>query len=287
MDSEKKAWNEADRGLIAESLTGSRDALEELVLRHQAWIYNIAFRMVMDHDDAADICQEILIKAISNLSTFDPEKGAFRTWLYRITVNHVLSMKKKKFEQRINDFDTYVSLLEKMSDSRGEAHPEAQLLAGEIKIGCMMGMTLCLNRRERLVFILGSIFGISDEEGSEIMEISKVNFRKILSRARKQIYAYIGDVCGHADENNPCRCTGKVKPFLDYKMADPGNLRFNHPDKPTVRERLRNQCNAFVDLYYKPFFFFFRRQPFYEPPDMSRWLREILRHEQFREIFQL
>ena len=287
MDSEKKALNEVDRRLIAESLKGSREALEELVLRHQAWIYNIAFRMVMDHDDAADICQEILIKAISNLSTYDPEKAAFRTWLYRITVNHVLSMKKKKFEQRINDFDTYVSLIEKTSDTSGEAHPEAELLAEEIKIGCMTGMTLCLSRRDRLVFILGSIFGISDEEGSEIMDVSRANFRKILSRARKQIYAYIGNVCGHVDEKNPCRCTGKVKPFLDFGMADPGNLRFYHPDKPTVRERVREKCDTFVDLYYKPFFANFREQPFYEPPDMTRWLRDILRHEQFREIFQL
>lgn len=181
---------------IAEALQGSRESLKKLIIRHREWIYNVAFRMVMDHDDAADICQEILIKAISNLATFDPEKGAFCTWVYRITVNHVLSMKKKKFEYRINDFDTYVSLLEKMSDESGEAHPEAQLLAEEIKISCMMGMTMCLNRRERLVFILGSIFGISDEEGSEIMDISKANFRKILSRARKEIYSYIGDVCG-------------------------------------------------------------------------------------------
>jgi len=284
---DKSGDSRSDNQLIAASLQGSQASLEKLILRHQAWIYNIAFRMVMDHDDASDITQEILIKAISSLSSYDSGKGAFRTWLYRITVNHVLSMKKKKFEYRIHDMETYVSLIEKMSDERPCAHPEKQLLEEEVKIGCMMGMMMCLNRRERLVFIVGGIFGLSDTEGSEIMDISKVNFRKILSRARKKIYSHINGVCSHADSKNPCKCEQKVTSFLALGMADPENLRYHQPSKPAIQDMVVKKYRKFKDLYYEPFFSNYRRQPFYDSPDMSQWLRDIMAQRQFREIFNL
>jgi len=51
-----------DADVVARAQAGNRDALEELVARHQAWIYNIARRMVYVPQDAEDITQEILIK---------------------------------------------------------------------------------------------------------------------------------------------------------------------------------------------------------------------------------
>lgn len=83
-----------DAILIQHALDGNRKSLEQLVADHQPWIYNIAFKMIMDHDDAADITQEILIKIITNLASYNPDRGNFRTWAYRIVVNHVLNMKK-------------------------------------------------------------------------------------------------------------------------------------------------------------------------------------------------
>ena len=279
--------DQSDAQLIAAYLKGDPAALETLVLRHQAWIYNLAFKMVMNHDDAGDITQDILLKAIKALASYDADKGAFRTWLYRITVNHVLSMKKKRFEYRIDDIDTYVSLIEKMPDDQNCSHPEKRLLEEEIKTGCMMGMIMCLNRRERLVFIIGGIFGLPDTEGGEIMDISRDNFRQILSRSRKKIHSHVKDFCGHVDANNPCRCAHKVNAFLTFAMADPQNLRYHHPERPTVKEVAAEKYGAFRDLYYEPFFEFYRQQPFYESPDMVAWLRDMTRHKQFQEIFNL
>ena len=88
-----------DVALVGESLAGDAAALERLVRRHQPWIYNIACRMVFDPDEAQDVTQEILIKLITRLSSYDPERGAFRTWLYRVVANHVLTMKKARREE--------------------------------------------------------------------------------------------------------------------------------------------------------------------------------------------
>ena len=92
-----------DVALVDEARAGSRDALEKLILRHQAWVYNIAVRMVFQPQDAEDVTQEVLVKAITRLSTFQGN-GQFRTWLYRITANHVLNMKRRGGELRPQTF---------------------------------------------------------------------------------------------------------------------------------------------------------------------------------------
>ena|SRR5580765_3144941 len=81
-----------DIGLIEQAKNGDRAALEKLVLRHQAWIYNITVRMVFNPHDAEEVTQEVLIKFITKLTTFKGE-SRFRTWLYRIVANHVLNMR--------------------------------------------------------------------------------------------------------------------------------------------------------------------------------------------------
>ena len=77
-----------DQNLVLRARSGDRQALEDLVQRHQAWIYNIAVRMMHHPQDAEDVTQEILIKVLTRLSSFDG-RSSFRTWLYRIVVNHV------------------------------------------------------------------------------------------------------------------------------------------------------------------------------------------------------
>src|SRR6266850_1337678 len=95
-----------DRALVARARSGSREALEELVRRHQGWIYNIAVRMLYHPHDAEDATQEILIKAVIRLSSFEG-RSSFRTWLYRIVVNHVLNMKRGRVEQTSISFRSY------------------------------------------------------------------------------------------------------------------------------------------------------------------------------------
>src|SRR6266436_5410111 len=95
-----------DDELVAEAQHGNRVALEKLVLRHQAWIYNIAIRMVFHPQDAEEVTQEVLVKVITKLSTFKGE-SKFRTWLYRIAANHVLNMKRRSAEKQVTTFGDY------------------------------------------------------------------------------------------------------------------------------------------------------------------------------------
>src|SRR5262245_48409400 len=104
-----------DARLVERAKNGDRSALEKLVLRHQAWIYNIAVRMVFHPQDAEEVAQEVLVKVITKLSTFKGE-SEFRTWLYRIAANHVLNMKRRSAETRVTTFADYGAAIDRTPD---------------------------------------------------------------------------------------------------------------------------------------------------------------------------
>ena len=95
-----------DHILVLRARSGDHAALEELVRHHQGWIYNIALRMVFYPQDIEDATEEILLKAVTGLSSFEG-RSSFRTWLYRMVVNHVLNMKRGRAEQSLISFTAY------------------------------------------------------------------------------------------------------------------------------------------------------------------------------------
>src|SRR5262249_11263396 len=129
-----------DRTLVARARSGNREALEELVRRHQGWIYNIAVRMLYHPHDAEDATQEILIKAVTQLSSFEG-RSSFRTWLYRIVVNHVLNMKRGRLEQTSISFHSYGHELDNTPDldlpDPTSVPADARLLVAEAMISCV------------------------------------------------------------------------------------------------------------------------------------------------------
>src|SRR6478609_10119099 len=113
--SEVAASGSADAELVEQAKNGDRAALEKLVLRHQAWIYNVAIRMVFQPHDAEEVTQEVLVKVITRLSTFKGE-SSFRTWLYRIAANHVLNMKRRSAERSVMTFADYGAAIDRTPD---------------------------------------------------------------------------------------------------------------------------------------------------------------------------
>src|SRR5206468_11520875 len=104
-----------DQALVARARAGERDALEALVERQQPWIYNFALRMLYHPQDAEDATQEVLVKAINGLASFEG-RSCVRTWLYRIVVNHVLNTKRGRREPEVLTFGCYAHGLDAMPD---------------------------------------------------------------------------------------------------------------------------------------------------------------------------
>src|SRR5438128_4156954 len=143
--------------------------------------------------EAEDTTQEILIKLITKLATFQG-RSSFRTWLYRIVVNHVLNQQRRDWEKRLT-FTEYGRGLDKAPDldlpDPNSVPVELGLIVEEAKIGCTSGMLLCLDREQRVTYILGEIFGVADVVGAELLEISRENFRQKLARARRDLHNFM------------------------------------------------------------------------------------------------
>ena len=90
--------NSSERGpsdgeLIAACRTGRREAFGELISRYQDRVYNLAFRLTGNSEDASDAAQEAFLKAYRALDGFRGESG-FYTWVFRITVNVVRNQRR-------------------------------------------------------------------------------------------------------------------------------------------------------------------------------------------------
>jgi len=278
-----------DLALVARARAGDRPALEELVGRHQTWIYNIAVRMLGHPQDAQDATQEILIKALTRLSSFEG-RSRFRTWLYRIAVNHVLNAKRGRREPEALTFSCYAHGLDATPDldlpDESAAAPDVRLLVDEARLGCTSGMLLCLEREQRLVYVLGDIFGITDVVGAELLDTTRDNFRQRLARARRELHNFMNDKCGLVDPANPCRCAKKTRGFIQAGYVDPQKLLFARERVRQVRELVWTTADALATLDDRCADIF-RRHPIHESPDLVPALRQLLASPEFTRATEM
>ena len=91
--------------IIAKVLKGDKQAYALLVDQYKSPIYNLAYRMTGNADDADDLTQEIFIRAYQYLWRYDPRKKFF-TWLYtsafNLVKNHLRKNKKEKLSEELN-----------------------------------------------------------------------------------------------------------------------------------------------------------------------------------------
>jgi len=287
---ESATSDRTDTELVERAKSGDRGALEQLVLRHQAWIYNLAVRMVFRPHDAEEVTQEVLVKVITKLSTFKGE-SQFRTWLYRITANHVLNMKRRAVETEELTFAKYGKAIDDTPDldlpDPKTVPVDVPLLVEEAKIGCTMGMLLCLDRKQRLVFTLGEILGASDTVAGEVLEMTPDNFRQSLARARRDLYSFMNNQCGLVNKNNPCRCPKKTRGFIDAGHVDPNNLWFVPLHVERVKDIAAETAREIDDVLEREHAAIYRDHPFLAPPDQVQWLRRMLERQDVRAALHL
>ena len=278
-----------DKVLIAKAIKGNKASLETLIKKHQPYVYNIAWKMVQMPDDAQDITQEVMVKVITNLSKFRGD-SEFRTWLYRIVVNHFLHMKKQKRETLVNeDFNGFAERLGRIEDIPLTAleQEEKATEIRELNIACMSGMLLCLTREQRLVYILGEMFNADHKIGAEILNISKANFRVKLFRARKDIRHFMANQCGWVNEDNPCRCHKKVTVAFNGGPLDSKNLLFNQAEYSSFQQFIAKDAQEVNDLVEEKVQALHAGLPYKDKFDKKNFLDEFISDERVTALFNL
>lgn len=207
-------------GLAERARQGDAGALEQLLAELQDDVYRLALRMTGCPDDALDATQEVLIRVMTRLSTFRGQAGV-RTWVYRITVNHLLDRRKSTVERLELSFDAYAGDLLAGLAPAVNADPDLDLLAVEVKRGCTLAVLTCLDRGLRVAYVLGEVFRVTSAEGAWICGTSEAAYRKRLSRARSAVREFLGEHCGLVNPDQArCHCRRRVPAAVALGRVD-------------------------------------------------------------------
>lgn len=162
-----------DTALISDCKRGDRNALETLVRRYEKPIYNAAYRMLGNPDDAADITQIAFLKVFENLDRYNP-KFKFFSWIYRIAVNESINLLKRRGHQEPFD-DKQASNLR---------DPEAMVDAERL-CNCVQEVLMELQEEYRAVIVLRHFTECSYHEIGEILQIPDKTVKSRLYTARQ------------------------------------------------------------------------------------------------------
>ncbi len=286
-----RAADDADRGdvrLALAAAAGDRAALETLVRKHQRWVYAIAVRMMLSPADAADVAQEALLRVITRIGQFEG-RSSFRTWAYRIAMNCFLDAKRGRLEGVVTSFHAYGEELDKIPLEDLDEPPSAErtLLVEEAKLGCMLGMLLCLDREQRLAFVLGEIFECPSLLAADILDITPAAFRKRLERARADLSAFLQEKCGLMNPSNPCRCEKKTRGFIAAGWVDPRSLKFTAAHVQRVREDVPQHARALDVIHEERAPWLFRDHPMFPGPNVAAQITRLLKDEAVQRALKL
>jgi RNA polymerase sigma-70 factor (ECF subfamily) len=166
---------DTDSNLVMKCAHGDKMAFEALVERYERPIYNIAYRVMNNSEDAMDITQNIFLKAYQNIDTFDTSRKFF-SWLYRIAVNESINFSKLKHLSREINTD-------KIIREKG-LNPEQRYAQSEMH-GYLQDAIESLDFKYKTAIVLKHFHGLSYKEMSEILEIPEKTVKSRLFTGRQ------------------------------------------------------------------------------------------------------
>lgn len=269
----KQFTNEELLELIEKATAGDKASLETVLLSVQDLVFNLSLRMLGTFPDAEDATQDILLKVMTHLSSFQG-KSSFSTWVFRIAVNHLKDYKKHMFARFPLSFEFYG---DDIRNARTEDVPdltqnvEKSILAEELKLSCTNVMLQCLDAESRCIFILGTMFKVDSQMAGEILGITPEAYRKRLSRVRKKMADFLTEYCGEYGKGN-CRCMDRVNYAIQSHRIHPAQLYFQPAVPVQVMVDVKEAMEEIDDLSQK---FSFCRT-YQSPENLKQFIQKFL-----------
>ncbi len=275
--------------LIEKAVEGDKGSLNQLLELHQSFIFNVALKMLNDITDTQDVTQEVLIKVMTNLSKYDPNKARFTTWVYRITCNHILNFRNSCWERQNVNFENFFEFMEQIPDLPLN-NEETEFMGRdieEVKITCTSGMLMCLDREQRMIYILGDLFRVDQALAAEALDLTPGNFRIKLTRARKDLHSWMHKKCGLVNENNPCRCRNKTKKLIETGEVDPANRKWLSSFEHRIKSKVSSQKEHFASSKEQIIDRIYSEHPYKTNLKAQEILDEITKNEDFTNFMNL
>jgi len=174
-----------ERELIRRARQGDADAFGRLVVRYQQKVFNIAYRLTGDWQEARDVAQEAFVKTYRALDRFDPQRP-FAPWLCKIAANTALNWIKKRRPMELE----HKALLTDPAPG-----PEARVIAAE-KSARLRAAIVALPPNYRAAIELRHFQGLSYREMSEALGAPLSSVKSWLFRARRKLRRMLAEDIG-------------------------------------------------------------------------------------------
>lgn len=165
--------DDRDLALIEDCRRGDRQALGSLVRRYERPVYNAAYRMLGNADEAADVVQTTFLKAFENLHRYNPQYKFF-SWIYRIAVNESINQLNRR--KRLGELGD-----NEVSPGPGpDMTVDAEVMSSELQAALMS-----LSEDHRAVIVLRHFVESSYREIGQVLQIPEKTVKSRLFSARK------------------------------------------------------------------------------------------------------
>lgn len=181
-------WGRDEAELVTNLQSGSDAAFHWVVNSYHAAVYNVIFGILGDRNDAADVTQEVFLKAFRGIGGFR-QGSSLKTWLYRIAVREALNQRRWWRRHRRNEISIDAPADENHSPCEieaSEATPFERLATREIQ-SAVRGALRQLPEAYRSAVFLRDLEGLSYEEVAEVLEISVATVKTRILRGRRAL----------------------------------------------------------------------------------------------------
>lgn len=182
------SWIQDETRLVSELQAGSDTAFDWLVTYYHASVYNVIYGILSDRADAADVTQEVFLKAFRGINGFR-HGSSLKTWLYRIAVRESLNHRRWWHRHHRNEVSIDASLRENESMMQIQdlgATPFESLAARETQVAVHKALAQ-LPDSFRSAVILRDLEGLSYEEVAEVLETSVATVKTRILRGRRTL----------------------------------------------------------------------------------------------------
>ncbi len=175
-----------DQEMIALCRNGDREAFNALVLKYQKQVFNIAYGMLSDYEDASDAAQDVFIKVYRSIASFRGQ-SSFSTWLYRICSNVCNDMLRKRQRRGIS-----ISLDNDEEDNPASHLPSeeptpAERLEESERSRAVREAINGLRKEYREIIVFSDMEQLSYEEIAKILRCPVGTVKSRLNRARNAL----------------------------------------------------------------------------------------------------
>ena len=173
-----------EQELVERAKSGDHSAFAQLVTDHQNRVFSLAFRMVGNREDAADLAQEAFLKAWQGLPKFQGD-SSFSTWVYRLTTNVCIDFLRKQKRRRdiqpVSSLDDEDSNAPEPADFSKDPHRQVE----ERERSEALGRALqALPDQQRQILVLRELNGLSYQEISQLLDLDLGTVKSRIARSR-------------------------------------------------------------------------------------------------------